>query len=403
MRTNEKVSHVGLDCHRRFSRGTARDRDNNFLFRQRLDHADRHKLREQMQAWPAGTHVILEGSFGWGWMSDEIAAAGHVPHLANARKLAKWRESRGIAKNNKLDGDLISELWGEKQRWWEVWLAPQEIRDQRELLRYRMALVQTQSAIKNRIHATLHRHGILHNFADLFGKSGRQFLQNLIEADEPLRAVARQTLGGYLRLLEQIRKYIAAVTWQWKRQLRTHPQARLWKNLPGIGCVLAHTIAAEVGPIERFSGDGRGLARYSLLVPIADDSGEEDATKTPIGRHVGHVGRHTLKWAFIEAAHGAVRKDPKLREYWNRYTQGGKCNKNRGYIAVARKLAMIGHSCVKNNRPYGRQPPPRPGSEPGAGREAAERCRRSAHPGTGQPCHPMAAGRAVILRRLKGL
>jgi transposase len=398
MRMSEKVSHVGLDCHRKFSRSTARDRDNNLLFRQHLEHADRHKLREQMKAWPAGTHVILEGSFGWGWMADEIEAAGHVPHLANTGKLAMWRQSKGIAKNNKLDADLISELWPEKKRWWEVWLAPQEVRDRRELLRYRMALVHVQSSIKNRIHATLHRHGILHNFSDLFCKSGKKFLQGLIEADEPLRPVARQTLGGYLRLLEQLRRQIAAITWQWKQQLKNNPQARLWKSLPGIGCVLAHTIAAEVGQIDRFRG-ARRLARYSLLAPIADDSGEEDATGKPLGRHVGHAGRRALKWAFIEAAHGAARKDPALRQYWNHYTQGGKNNKNRGYIAIARKLAMIGYSCVKNNRPYGQQPPPRPGCEAAGVKRVEGKPSTSAHPGTGQPVDPMAAACGDPIRR----
>ncbi|MGA2584992.1 MAG: hypothetical protein ABSG31_17095 [Tepidisphaeraceae bacterium] len=43
------------------------------------------------------------------------------------------------------------------KHWWEVWLAPQEVRDQRELLRYRMALVRAQTQTKNRIHAILHR------------------------------------------------------------------------------------------------------------------------------------------------------------------------------------------------------------------------------------------------------
>jgi transposase len=399
MRIQEKVSHVGLDCHRKFSRSTARDRENKILFRQRLEHADRTRLRQQMQLWPSGTHVILEGSFGWSWMTDEIAAAGHVPHLANTRKLDKWRQSRGIAKNNKLDADLISELWPERKPWWEVWLAPVEVRDQRELLRYRMALVHMQSSIKNRIHALLSVHGILHSFSDLFCKAGKKFLQALIEADEPLRPVARQVLKGYLELLEQLRKRIAAVTWQWKQQLRDNDQVRLWKTLPGIGCVLAHTLAAEVGRIDRFAG-GRRLARYSLLAPLAEDSGDEDGG-TPLGRHVGHAGRHTLKWAFIEAAHGAVRKDPSLRQWWNHYTREGKSNKNRGYIGVANKLARIGYSCVKYNRPYNQQPPPRPGSEAAGSRSAADKpCTMqgesgpSAHPGTGQPCGPMAAGDA---------
>lgn len=174
------ISHAGMDCHRTFSRLTVRDRDNRVLFRQRLEHGDRDKLRARFQRLPAGTPVILEGSFGWGWMADELGACHLQPHLANCRKVDKWREARGMAKTNQLDADLLSELWPQGEPWWEVWLAPQEVRDQREWLRYRMGLVQIQTMTKNRIHATLHRHGILPPYSDLFGVGGRVFLKQLI-------------------------------------------------------------------------------------------------------------------------------------------------------------------------------------------------------------------------------
>jgi len=45
-----RAQHVGLDNHKNFSRLTARDANNRVLFRQRLDHADRRKLQEEL--WP---------------------------------------------------------------------------------------------------------------------------------------------------------------------------------------------------------------------------------------------------------------------------------------------------------------------------------------------------------------
>jgi transposase len=355
----EKVSHVGLDNHRNFSKLTARDVNNHVVFRQRLDHADRSKLRAELAQFPTSTPVILEASFGWGWMADEWTGAGHQPHLASSVKVAAWRKARGMAKSNRVDADLLAELWPEKPRWWEVWLVPPEVRDQREWLRYRMSLVAVQSMTKNRIHATLHRHGILHGVSDLFGTKGRAFLKALLEADEPLRESARQTVRGYLKLLEQVRKQIAAVTRELRRQVKKNAQAERWRTMPGIGWVLAYTIQAEVGMIERFAS-GDNLACYSLLVPLADDSGDEDGS-VPLGRHVGHAGRRTLKWAFIEAAHGAVKKSRFFREVFDRRTDGGKRDKNRGYIAVARKLCCVGAACVRNQTDYSETPPVRPG------------------------------------------
>lgn len=390
MGMNERISQVGWDSHKNFSTISARDADHRVLFRQRLEHDDRQQLRAELARWPAGTPVILEGTFGWGWIADEIQQAGHQPHLASSRKVAAWRDARGLAKSNKIDADLLGELWSEQTRWWEIWLAPQEVRDQREWLRYRMGLVHIQTMTKNRIHATLHRHGIMHAFGDLFGKKGLTFLAELVQADEPLRDSARQTLAGQLKLLEQVRKQLAAVTRELRRQVKRSPQAQLWRSLPGISWVLAYTITAEIGDLSRFRSH-RHLASYSLLAPRAHDSGEEDRD-TPIGRRVGHAGRRTLKWAFIEASHGAVRRSAGFREIFDRRTDQGKRDKNRGYIAVARHLCQVGFACVRKQRSYREEGPARPGIQQNDTIKNNDR-RVEPHPESGRPDRPMVAVR----------
>jgi len=60
--------------------------------------------------------VILEGAFGWSWLSEEIPAAGLEPHLASSRKVAAWREANGLAKTDRTDADLLSELWSQQPR-----------------------------------------------------------------------------------------------------------------------------------------------------------------------------------------------------------------------------------------------------------------------------------------------
>ncbi len=84
MGTQATVSQMGLDCHRKFSRITARDEGGKVVWRQRLEHADRPRRREQLRQWPKAT-VVLEGTFGWGWMSDELGHAGLDPHLSSSR------------------------------------------------------------------------------------------------------------------------------------------------------------------------------------------------------------------------------------------------------------------------------------------------------------------------------
>ena len=107
------VANMGLDCHRNFSQVSARDQRGRIVWRQRLPHADRAALRERLQQWPK-VPVVMEASFGWGWMSDELKLAGLDVHLSSGRKVAGWREARGLPKSNKRDADLLSELWSER-------------------------------------------------------------------------------------------------------------------------------------------------------------------------------------------------------------------------------------------------------------------------------------------------
>jgi transposase len=369
------VSQIGMDCHRNFSTVTARDRQGQIVWRQRLEHADRQGLRTQLRAWPPGTPVVLEGTFGWGWMADELLAANLDPHLASSRKVAAWRDARGLAKSNRTDADLLSELGAEPTRWWEVWLAPPAVRQQREWLRYRMALVRIQTGLKNRMHAVLHRHGIVHEFSALFGVAGRHFLQRLVGApDEPVPASGRATLHGDLQLLDHVRRQIAQATREFRRQVVQHAGAETLRSLPGISYVLAYTIAAEIGVIERFRTN-RQVVSYSLLAPRAAASGEDDGL-APRGRHVGKAGRRTLKWAWIEAAHAAVQSGGAWRKVFDARTNSGRRDRNRGYIAVARRLCVTGAACWRKDVQYSPTPPQRPGS-----RRAA--C--GSRPGSGQP------------------
>jgi transposase len=379
MKRKAKVSHIGMDIHRTFSTVTARDASNQMVWRQRAEHGDREALREQFRGWGQGTPVILESTFGWGWLSDELGGAGLEPHLANSKKVAAWRDARGMAKSNRIDSDLLSELWSQQPRWWEVWLVPPEVREQREWMRYRMALVRSQAAMKHRMHAILHRHGIINEFADLFGVHGRRFLNSLIaNADVRLGASGRATLKGYLQLLDHVRRQIAGVTREIHKQLKRTPAGQRLMTLPGIGSILAYTIMAEIGKIERFRS-AKHLVAYSLLAPKADDSGFEDH-ENPKGRRIGRAGRRTLQWAWVEGAHAAIRSGGRFRAIYDRATDGGKRNCGRGCIVVAHELCRLGFVLLDKEVDYTEDPPARPGGRP---RSQASR------PGTGQPFCPM--------------
>jgi transposase len=67
-------------------------------------------------------------------------------------------------------------------------------------------------------------------------------------------------------------------------------------TVPGIGWVLAYTIAAEIGDIGRFASP-RKLAGYTGLCPRVYQSGERDL-RGPLAKQ----GPKYLRWALVEAA-----------------------------------------------------------------------------------------------------
>jgi transposase len=369
-----------MDVHYKFSNVTFRDAGGKVVSRQRLDHPDRQRLQERLSRWPTGIPVVMEASFGWGWLSDLVEQAGQDVHLSNCYKVEQMRKARGWVKTNKKDADLVSLLVFEQSDWWKVWRAPPDVRNRRELMRFRGDLVGSQTRVKSRIHAIFHRHGIFHEFSDLFGGKGRKFLVELClynSANLPPEALL--ALRGQIKLLDHLRRQLADVARILHKQLLKTPLTMRLKTVPGFGLILAHVLAAEIGKIERFKNQ-KSLASYSLLAPRADDTGEDDPSHSPKGRHLGLRGNRTLKWAFIEAAHGAVRSGGKWRAIFDRATDGGKKNRNRGYIKVARELVKVVYAVWAKGVDYQVIPPGRPGRKSNKKKSRSE---------TGQLLHPM--------------
>jgi len=376
--TYKSVACGGMDVHYKFSNITFRNPSGDIVRRQRLKHPQRKELFEQFRLWPKGMPVVMEASFGWGWLSDLMEQAGLDVKLSNCYKIEQMRKARGWVKTNKKDADLTSLLPFESMEWWRVWRAPCEVRNRREQMRFRGGLVELQTMVKNRIHAIFHRHGIFHELSDLFGGNGRKLLAELcLNGSEYLPSEALLVLRGQVKLLEHIRKQLADVERILHRQLQTTPLIRRLKTISGIGLIISNILVAEIGTIERFRNH-KALASYSLLAPRCKDSGEEDMEHSPLGRHLGDRGNRTLKWAFIEAAHGAVRSGGRWRAMFDRVTNGGTRDRNRGYIKVARELVKVVHAVWRKDVDY---------SEDYA--VGSHRSRNKTRSGTGQLFHPM--------------
>jgi len=343
---------VGWDIHRKFSQLSVVQRSESgeirVVKRLRLEHADRGAMRAELKKLGPGTAVAMEGAFGWPWIADlldELELEPHLGHPPAIKVLAKHE-----AKADRVDADRLGRFWL-RGIFPECYLATPDVRQLRERLRYRQALVRFRSGMKNRVQAILHRQGILHDFSDLFGQGGRAFL-----ADLALPEASREVLDGWLAQIDLIGQHLAELEAWMERHLEEDETTRLLKTIPGIGPILAHVIQAEIGQLVERIPSRRHLTSYAGLAPLADDSAERRGK-----RHIGKACNRTLRWALIEAAGCALRgKDcpANLRRLHYRLTCGGRTNKSQAKVAVARELCELVYVIWKKGEPYREPDPP---------------------------------------------
>src|ERR1035437_5074872 len=96
---------IGCDAHQEFSLFIAMNQEGQYGKPIRIAH-DRERMREFLEALPAGSKIALETSGSYYWLVDEMERAGHQAQLAHAltakrrmegRHKTDERDARGLA------------------------------------------------------------------------------------------------------------------------------------------------------------------------------------------------------------------------------------------------------------------------------------------------------------------
>jgi transposase len=270
--------------------------------------------------------AVIESMNGARFVHDTLELEGWSVEIADARK------TKGLAplacKTDRIDAWVLAEL-SRRDLVPAIWLPDPAVRAERELARFRLHVVKHRTALKNRIHSSLMAFGHPCPVSDLFGVEGRQLLERL-EFPEPWRA----DIEVSLRLIEDLGREIADLERALKVGGADHRYVPLLQSIPGVGWILAYTIAAEIGDITRFSSPTK-LVGYTGLCPRVYQSGETD--------HRGSLvknGPRYLRWALIEATMHAARH-PIYAERYQRTAH--RLGRQRGpkiaRVDIARRLA----------------------------------------------------------------
>ncbi len=330
---------IGIDLHKATSYVTKVDEHGQIVERLNLRN-EPETLRAYFGAQPPDARLVVEATGNWMWLYELLE--DRYPHLVLAHPLKTKAIASARIKTDRLDSAVLAQLL-RADLIPPAYIPPRAVRDTRELLRYRAALVRLRTALKNRIAAIVAKTGLRLPTKTAVGVKSRRVL-----ATAPVRPCYRLALDGWLRLLEALTAEIQQATTTIKAQVAADPQAQLLETLPGIGAYSALLILSEIGDVRRFP-DSRHLCSYAGLVPSVHASGG----KTRLGR-LTKQGSTWLRWILVEVAVHAVNGAPQFRSlYWRVQRKHGI---HPARVAVARAVLKTIYAMLKTGQPFEARP-----------------------------------------------
>ena len=263
------------------------------------------------------------------------------------------------------------------------YIPPGELKEMRDLVRYRVKKVQARTSEIQRLDKTLESAGIkLGSVASgITGKGPAVMIEALIDGERRGKvmadlAIGRMRTAGKLAdlsmalegrftdhhaqmcrlILDQVKlldagvedldKRIAALAVPWQRE------TGLLKTIPGFGDIVAWAWIAEIGPApHQWFASCEKLASWVSLAP----GNYISAGKRRHGR-TGDAGTY-IKPMLVQAAWAAIRVKGRLQARYNRLVRrmGGAKNpaaKKKAIVAIAHTLLKIAYSVLKTGTPY---------------------------------------------------
>ena len=281
-------------------------------------------------------HLALEATTNAWEFHDQLC--DHVAEVAVANSCKIKLISASASKTDKQDALVLAKLLA-AHLLPTVWVPPQSVRELRLLTQHRTQLVSQRNALKNQLHALLHRHNLtLPDQSNPFGHPQENWWAKLsLSPCEHLQVRHFWlSLHHLSTLIEETETQIArlSVTETWDE-----PLTRLIQ-IPGIGLYSGMTILAAIGEINRFPS-AQQLVGYAGLGARVHDSAD-----THRGGKISKQGRRELRTTLIVSAWSAVRWSLHWRVQFQALAK--RIGKYKAITAIARKLLVtIWHVLTK--------------------------------------------------------
>lgn len=336
--------YIGIDVHLRSWMVTVLSQ--NLFVKRFSQEADAARLIKFL-----GTHypgakikcVYESGYFGF-WLARSLHQNGIECIVVNPADIPVTHKHKE-QKTDKIDSKVLAELL-RAGLLKGIYVPPQEVHEDRNLIRVRSQLVRSQTALKCRIKAYLAFYGFKIPEEHLSRHWSRNYVEYL-KTIEFTKASGKEAFNALLRHLEYLRTDILDIT----RKIRIlskseeyNQEVKKLMSIPGIGIISAITLLTEASNMRRFSNTAK-FRGYLGLIPNERSSGET-INKSRISKR----GNNQLKVIFIESAWVAVRIDPAMTLAFEALIK--RMTKSRAIIRIAVKLANRARHILLSNESY---------------------------------------------------
>lgn len=325
--------YCGIDLHSSNHVVVVIDEKDRRLVEKRLPNSLEHTLSVLTPYAEEIAGVAVESTFNWYWLVDGLMDAGYRLHLVNTAAVKQYEGLKFT--EDRYDAFHLAHLLrlgilptG--------YIYPKERRTVRDLMRRRAGLVRISARQLISIQSQIWR-----DTGERIPSSKIRGAGFTVPLTDPLsRLAVEAALRVYRSVQAEIKTLEAAVL----DAVRLDPQFEVLLTMNDVGQVLGLTIMLETGDIRRFPQVG-DYASYCRLVNT-----ERLSNGKKKGEGNRKCGNKYLSWAFSEAAHFAIRYEPRAKRYFER-----KRAKTSGIVAIratAHKLARGAYYMLKEQKPF---------------------------------------------------
>ena len=280
----------------------------------------------------------MEATLFTGWIYDYLLP--HALELKVAHPAMLKAITAAKKKNDAADSEMIVDLL-RCNLLPECYMAPEEHRNLRRILRYRNFLVREAAKMKIKTSGLLMEVGAEYSKKRLHGtRYFHELLENLDYVPESvlqLLQMSRSSMESFDKMQKSLIRALRADS-------QISHRVELLMSIPGVGEVTALTWVLEIGEVDRFCRISQAVSYCGLCSAQKQSAGKN--YRGPISKQ---RNKH-LQTVLIEASKLAPRWNPQLAEVHEREIAKG--NRNRATLAVARKLVAYMMAVDKNQREF---------------------------------------------------